>query len=98
MPQPVTKDDTISNINYDLEDGYGSVKNTFEQAQKTDPSILLEDVQKWMKRQPNKQRRSYRGSNSYTAPFPRFEYQIDIMDMVTLQKKHITTKICLSSY
>ena len=86
MPQPVTKDDTISNIYYDLEDGYGSVKNTFEQAQKADPSILLEDVQKWMKRQPNKQRRSYRGSNSYTAPFPRFEYQIDIMDMVTLQK------------
>ena len=61
MPQPVNKDDTISNIYYDLEDGYGSVKNTFEQAQKADPSILLEDVQKWMKRQPNKQRRSYRG-------------------------------------
>ena len=56
MPQTITKDDTISNIYYDLEDGYGSVKNTFEKAQKADPSILLEDVQTWMKRQPNKQR------------------------------------------
>ena len=61
MPQPITKDDTISNIYYDLEDGYGSVKNTYEQARTTDPSILLEDVQKWMKQQPNKQRRSYMG-------------------------------------
>ena len=56
MPHPLTKDDTISNIYYDLEYGYGSVKNTFEQVQKADPSILLEDVQKWMKRQPNKQK------------------------------------------
>ena len=40
-----------------------------------------------MKRHPNKQRRPYKTSNSYTAPFPRFEEnQIDIMDMVELQK------------
>ena len=39
-----------------------------------------------MKQQPNKQRKAYRGSNSYTATFARFEYQIDIMDMVNLQK------------
>jgi len=82
----LTKDQTISNIYYDLETGYGSVKNTFEQARRKDPTITLEDVQKWMKKQPNKQRKAYRGSNSYTAPFARFEYQIDIMDMVTLQK------------
>ena len=47
--------------------------------------MTIADVQKWMKQQPNKQRKPYRGSNSYTAPFPRYEYQIDIMDMVTLQ-------------
>ena len=38
-----------------------------------------------MKRHPNKQRRPYKASNSYTAPFPRFEYQTDIMDMIELQ-------------
>ena len=38
-----------------------------------------------MKQQPNKQRKAYRGSNSYTAPFARFEYRIDIVDMVRLQ-------------
>mgnify|MGYP001063599297 CR=1 FL=1 len=81
----ITKDQIISNIYYDLESGYGSVKNTFEQARQKDKSITLDDVQKWMKQQPNKQRKAYKGSNSYTAPFARFEYQIDIMDMVTLQ-------------
>ena len=40
-----------------------------------------------MREQPNKQVKKYRGSNSYTAPFARFEYQIDIMDMTTLVKQ-----------
>ena len=41
-----------------------------------------------MHQQPNKQRKPYRGQgNSYVAPFARFEYQIDIMDMVSLQKQ-----------
>ena len=39
-----------------------------------------------MKKQPNKQIRGHRGSNSYTAPFARFEYQIDIMHMKPLTK------------
>ena len=81
-----TKEEIISNIYYDLETVYGSIRNTYEQANKKYPSIKLEDVQKWMKQQPNKQRKGHRGSNSYTAPFPRFQYQIDIMDMIELQK------------
>ena len=81
-----SKEEIISNIYHDLETGYGSIRNTFEQANKKDPSITLEDVRTWMSKHPNKQRRPYKSSNSYTAPFPRFEYQIDIMDMIELQK------------
>ena len=91
----ITKEDIISNVYYDLETGYGSVKNTFDQAKKVDPSIKLEDVQTWMKQQPNKQRKGYRGGNSYTAPFARFEYQIDIMDMVNLQKSETQPRYAL---
>ena len=39
-----------------------------------------------MRQQPNKQVKKYSGTNSYTAPFARFEYQIDIMDMISLLK------------
>ena len=52
-----TKEEIISNIYYDLESGYSSIKNTFEQTQKIDPTILYEDVKKWMNKQPNKQRK-----------------------------------------
>ena len=84
----LTKDDIISNTYYDLDDGYGSIKNTFEQAKKKDSSITYEDVQTWMKKQPNKQRKAYRGSNSSVAPFARYEYQIDIMDMGNISKEN----------
>ena len=91
----LTKQDIISNIYYDLESGYGSVQNTFDQVKKQDPTIKIEDVQKWMKQQPNKQVKTYRGSNSYTAPFAIFEYQIDIMDMVNLRKSETQPRYAL---
>ena len=89
------KEEILSNIYHDLETGYGSVKNTYEQAWKKDSSTTLEDVQKWMKRHPNKQRRPYKSNNSHTAPFARFEYQIDIMDMIELQKSPTQPRYCL---
>jgi hypothetical protein len=85
----IPKDNIISNIYYDLETGYGSVNSTLKQARIKDPTITLDDVNKWMSKQPNKQRKPYRGQgNSYVAPFARFEYQIDIMDMVSLQTQN----------
>ena len=83
---PTTIDSVISNVYYDLETGYGSINSTLKQARLKDPAITIDDVKKWMHQQPNKQRKPYRGQgNSYVAPFARFEYQIDIMDMVSLQ-------------
>ena len=37
-----------------------------------------------MKSQPNKQTRNYKNYNSYTAPFPKYEFQIDLMVMSSL--------------
>ena len=86
---PTTIDSVISNVYYDLETGYGSVQSTLKQARLKDPAITIDDVKKWMHKQPNKQRKPYRGQgNSYVAPFARFEYQIDIMDMVSLQTQN----------
>ena len=44
----------------------------------------LDYVSKWMKSQPNKQTRNYKNYNSYTAPFPKYEIQIDLMVMSSL--------------
>ena len=37
-----------------------------------------------MKSQPNKQTRNYKNYNSYTAPYPKYEFQIDLMIMTSL--------------
>ena len=87
MARRLTKEQIISNVYYDLEKGFGSIQDTLKQAKEQDPSITRVDVQSIMKKQPNKQIRGYRGSNSYTAPFARFEYQIDIMHMKPLTKE-----------
>ena len=87
MARRLSKQDIISNVYYNLESGFGSIQDTLKQAKEKDPSINRVDVANWLKQQPNKQIRRYRGSNSYTAPFARFEYQIDIMDMIPLTKE-----------
>ena len=87
MARRLTKEQIISNVYYDLEKGFGSIQDTLKQAKEQDPSITRVDVETFMKKQPNKQIRGYRDSNSYTAPFSRFEYQIDIMDMVPLTRE-----------
>ena len=86
MARILSKQDIISNAYYNLESGFGSIQDTLKQAKEKDPTINRVNVANWLKQQPNKQIRRYTGSNSYTAPFARFEYQIDIMDMIPLTK------------
>ena len=71
---------------YDIKTGYGSIKNLFNQAKEEKPSITYDEVREWYNKQKIKQTKNYKGYNSYTAPFPRYEYQIDFMDMNNLQK------------
>ena len=86
MARRLRKNDIISNVYYDVNEGLGSVKETLKKAKEKDLSINTVDVKQFMAKQPNKQIRKYRGYNSYTAPFARFEYKMDIMDMVPLTK------------
>ena len=83
----LTKDQIISNVNYDLEGGFGSIQETYKKAKQQNGEIRLEDVRQFMRKQPNKQIKTPRGTNSFTAPFTRFEYQIDIMFMTPLASK-----------
>jgi hypothetical protein len=41
-------------------------------------------VSAWMRTQSNKQIRNYKNYNSYTVPFPKYEFQIDLMDVTSL--------------
>ena len=57
-----------------MEEGFGSVRDLYEKARKVDVGITLDMVSKWMRAQPNKQTRNYKNYNSYTAPFPKYEF------------------------
>ena len=50
-----SNEQTLSNIYYDLERGYGSAKSLYEQAEEAGAVITLEEVKNLMKKQPNKQ-------------------------------------------
>ena len=72
----------IEKIYYDVEQGFGSVRDLHEKTKKVDVGITLDVVSAWMRAQPNKQTRNYQNYNSY--PFPKYEFQIDLMDVTSL--------------
>ena len=74
----------LEKIYYDVDEGFGSARDLYEKARKIDAGITLEMVSKWMRAQLNKQTRNYKNYNSYTAPFPKYEFQIDLMDVSSL--------------
>ena len=74
MARPI--DDIIRDI-YFKEDGFGSIKETLEEAKKVTPEITLEDVRVWKdKFIPRKV--PMRGFNSYIAPRPLHNFQVDM--------------------
>ena len=44
----------------------------------------LDFAQKWLRTRLNKQTRNYKNYNSYAAPSPKYEFQIDLMDVSSL--------------
>ena len=60
------------------------MRDLYEKARKVDVGITLDMVSQWMKSQPNKQTRNYKNYNSYIAPYPKYEFQIDLMIMTSL--------------
>ena len=86
MSRKLVKDEILKKIDYDVDEGVGSVRDVYEKASKVEAGVTLDYVSKWLKSQPNKQTRNYKNYNSYTAPFPKYEFQIDLMVMSSLLK------------
>ena len=78
------KEKVLEKKYYDVEEGFGSVRDLYEKARKVDAGITLDMVSTWMRAQPNKQTRNYKNYNSYAAPFLKYEFQIDLMDVTSL--------------
>jgi hypothetical protein len=70
----VDKDKIISSVYYDF---YGSIKDTFNEAKKKDPSIKYDDVKEWFSKNCVR-KTNVKGFNSFIAQEPYQEYQIDL--------------------
>ena len=78
MSDKETKDKIIRQIYYDVDDGFGSINETYKKAHHILNTITLNDVQDFLSRQKSRQTKSYRGFNSYVAKEPLQEIQIDL--------------------
>ena len=72
----INKHDIISKIYYD-KPGYGSITTTYKDAKQKEQSITLNDVKEWFQKNIE-QKKQLRGNNSFIAPHPYFEFQLDL--------------------
>ena len=72
----IDKDKIIRDVYY-TPSGYGSMRQTLDDARKKDKTIKMEDVKQWFNRHvvPSREPRGY---NSWIADHPRQEYQSDL--------------------
>ena len=86
------KNDKLSELYYDSENGFGSAKQLYNDARKAGIVITLNEVQEWLRGQTLKQRKNYKNFNSYSPPFARSVYSVDLMNMISLIKDTKTYK------
>ena len=72
------KDKIIRQIYYDVNDGFGSINETYKKAHHILNTITLNDVKEFLSRQKSRQTKAYRGFNSYVAKEPLQEIQVDL--------------------
>ena len=59
------KNDKLSELYYDIESGFGSAKQLYDDARKAGVVITLDEVKEWLRGQTLKHRKNYKNFNSY---------------------------------
>lgn len=74
------KEAVLRQIYYDKDTGFGSISETYRNANKVLNTITYQDTKDWLDKQKSRQTKAYRGFNSYVSPKALHEFQIDIGD------------------
>ena len=72
----MTKDELLNFIYFDPA-GYGSIKQTQDEAKKKNETITMKDVKDFIDKHVE-QKKQLRGRNSFIAQRPKQEYQMDL--------------------
>jgi hypothetical protein len=81
------KFEIVSKIYHDPS-GYGSIKTTFDDAKKVDKTITIDDVKDWFRKNVEK-KNQLKGMNSFVAPHPYYEYQLDLFFINDLENQKV---------
>ena len=79
------KNDIISKIYFDRS-GFGSIQTTYRDARAKDKTITLNDVKEWFIKNVE-QKKQLRGQNSFIAPYPFYEFQMDLFFINDLENQ-----------
>jgi hypothetical protein len=72
----MSKDEIIKKVYFEPS-GFGSRKTTLADSKKIDNSITNDDVKQFLKKN-TEQKTQVKGYNSFIAPYPNYEYQVDL--------------------
>ena len=96
MAELTEKEKVIKEVYEDKEKGYGSIRDTYQQAFKKDPSIKYEDVKKYLDKQPFRQTQfKYKGFNSFISPHPLFQFEVDLIDLTKKASENDGYRYCM---
>ena len=96
MAELTDKEKIIKEVYEDKEKGYGSLRDTYQQAFKKDPSIRYEDVKKYLDKLSNRQTQfTYKGHNSFISPHPLFELEVDLIDLTKKATENDGYRYCM---
>ena len=71
----------IRSVYEDPETGFGSLRETYQQANAKDPGIRYVEVKAFLDRYQHRQTQArYKGSNSFVSPHRLFEIEVDLVD------------------
>ena len=76
-------------------DGFGSVGDTYKEANKQLNSITIDDTKQWLEKQKGRQTNAYKGFNGYVADGPLEEMQIDLADFTRSASENDGYRYCL---
>ena len=66
------------NLFYDIDNGFIPADKLLKQAKQYKSDITLQDCKDFVSKQPSKEKKAYRGHNSYISEKPWEEIELDI--------------------
>ena len=91
-----SKEDIIKKVYENKVTGYGSVRDTYVQANKINPGIRYIDVKEYLDKQQHRQTQfQYKKFNSFVSPHPLFEIETDLIDLTSKAEENDGYRYCM---